>query len=120
MKNYFSIYCFYLKITNKIKQVIVNIGNSGNQRAVGNSAGICLVGSNLNVKKMECIRYEREELPYEDLSNRFKLNSRDFNRQYAHIYATRLMKFQSLLQYRVLEKWGMKRVFLINLCLYSI
>ena len=57
---------------------------------------------------MECIRYEREELPYEDLSNRFKLTNRDFNRQYAHIYATRLMKFQSLLQYRVLEKWGMK------------
>jgi len=57
---------------------------------------------------MECTRYVREELPYENESNRFKITNRDFNRQYAHIYSTRLMKFQPLLQYRVLEKWGKK------------
>ena len=55
---------------------------------------------------MEVIRYEREELPYQDLSSRFQLVSRDFNRQYAHIYSVRLMKFRSLLEDRVQKKWG--------------
>ena len=56
---------------------------------------------------MDCVCYERKELSYEDLSGKFKLNNRDFNRQYAHIYAVRLMKFEPLLRYRVLKKWGM-------------
>jgi len=55
---------------------------------------------------MECVNYSREELVYEDLSSKFKLNSRDFNRQYSHIYEVRLSKFEPLLQYRVQKKWG--------------
>jgi hypothetical protein len=55
---------------------------------------------------MEAVRYEREELDYEDLSGTFKLVNRDFNRQYAGIYAIRLTKFQTLLEERVEKKWG--------------
>lgn len=55
---------------------------------------------------MEAVRYEREELDYEDLSSTFKLVNRDFNRQYAGIYAIRLTKFQTLLEERVEKKWG--------------
>lgn len=55
---------------------------------------------------MEAVRYEREELDYEDLSSTFKLVNRDFNRQYAGIYAIRLTKFQTLLEKRVEKKWG--------------
>ena len=55
---------------------------------------------------METVRYEREELTYDDLSDRFKLDSRVFDRQYAHIYAVRLMKFKSMLEHRIENKWG--------------
>ena len=55
---------------------------------------------------MECVHYNREDLVYEDLSSKFKLNGRDFNRQYFHIYATRLLKFEPFLQYRIQQKWG--------------
>ena len=55
---------------------------------------------------MVAVRYEREELDYEDLSSTFKLVNRDFNRQYAGIYAIRLTKFQTLLEERVEKKWG--------------
>lgn len=58
------------------------------------------------VREMEDIRYERKELAYEDLSATFKLADRDFNKQYAGIYAVRLLKFQTLLEARVEIKWG--------------
>lgn len=56
--------------------------------------------------KMETVRYDREELTYEDLSGKFQLNNRIFNRQYAHIYAVRLMRFKAMLDRRVESKWG--------------
>lgn len=60
---------------------------------------------------MEDIRYERKELAYEDLSATFKLADRDFNKQYAGIYAVRLLKFQTLLEARVEIKWGINLLF---------
>jgi DNA polymerase delta subunit 2 len=59
---------------------------------------------------MEAVRYERKELDYEDLSNTFKLVKRDFNRQYAGIYAIRLTKFRSLLEEVVEKKWGKSQI----------
>ena len=54
----------------------------------------------------EIVSYERDEIVYENLSEKFKLTGRNFNRQYAHIYAVRLMKFRTLLEDRVSRKWG--------------
>lgn len=57
---------------------------------------------------MEIVRYQRKELIYEDVSSRFKLVKRIFNRQYAHIYAVRLMKFKPLLEQSTHRQWGKK------------
>lgn len=55
---------------------------------------------------MESVCYNRQEIAYEDCSAKFKLESRVFDRQYAHIYAVRLMKFKPMLERRVRAKWG--------------
>ncbi len=62
------------------------------------------------MREMEAVRYERKELDYEDLSSTFKLVNRDFNRQYAGIYAVRLTKFRTLLEERVEKKWGKSQI----------
>ncbi|XP_007905615.1 DNA polymerase delta subunit 2 [Callorhinchus milii] len=43
---------------------------------------------------------------YKNCSERFTLGERNFNRQYAHIYAVRLIQMQSFLAERVKNKWG--------------
>ena len=66
---------------------------------------------------MDCeLKLERELLVFEDLSLKFKTNARDFNRQYAHVYASRFAKLEPILQEQVVKKWGIyvtvSRVFL--------
>ena len=59
---------------------------------------------------MECQRFSREEILCENLSDKFKLKTRDFSRQYAHVYAVRLNKLKPILAKRVEYKWGMYTV----------
>lgn len=50
--------------------------------------------------------FEREELNYSGCSECFRLGERSFSRQYAHIYATRLMHMRAILSQRAQQKWG--------------
>ena len=50
--------------------------------------------------------FERVEPAFSSCAERFKLGERSFNRQYAHIYATRLMQINPLLTERAKQKWG--------------
>ncbi|XP_077163086.1 DNA polymerase delta subunit 2 [Paroedura picta] len=45
---------------------------------------------------------------YTNCSQNFRLGERTFNRQYAHIYATRLIQMRPLLMERARRKWGSK------------
>ncbi|XP_030642330.1 DNA polymerase delta subunit 2 [Chanos chanos] len=50
--------------------------------------------------------FERQQQSYSSRSERFRLGERSFNRQYAHIYATRLMQMRGILSARAEQKWG--------------
>lgn len=51
---------------------------------------------------------ERLTCHYQNLSERFLRTTKDFSKQYAHIYAARLTAMQAILQKRVKLKWGDK------------
>lgn len=50
--------------------------------------------------------FERMSLAYSPCSDRYAVGVRNFNRQYAHIYAARLMQMRPLLSERAQQKWG--------------
>lgn len=50
--------------------------------------------------------FERTSLSYSPCSELYKVGERSFNRQYAHIYAARLMQMRPLLSERAKQKWG--------------
>ncbi|XP_044223154.1 DNA polymerase delta subunit 2 [Thunnus albacares] len=50
--------------------------------------------------------FERVSPAYSPCSERYKVGDRSFNRQYAHIYAARLMQMRPLLTERAQQKWG--------------
>ncbi|KAI5624051.1 DNA polymerase delta subunit 2 [Silurus asotus] len=52
--------------------------------------------------------FEREEASYSSCSECFHLGERSFSRQYAHIYATRLMQMRQILNDRAQQKWGLE------------
>ncbi|XP_035513973.1 DNA polymerase delta subunit 2 [Morone saxatilis] len=49
--------------------------------------------------------FERLSLVYSPCSERYKVGERSFSRQYAHIYAARLMQMRPLLSERAEQKW---------------
>ena len=49
---------------------------------------------------------ERSSCSYENKSERFFLREKNFNRQYAHIYAVRLMEMRDTLKKAAEQKWG--------------
>ncbi|XP_031165501.1 DNA polymerase delta subunit 2 [Sander lucioperca] len=50
--------------------------------------------------------FERVSPAYNLCSERYTVGERSFSRQYAHIYATRLMQMRPLLSERAQQKWG--------------
>ncbi|XP_068460765.1 DNA polymerase delta subunit 2 [Clinocottus analis] len=50
--------------------------------------------------------FERMSLAYSSSSERYTVGERSFSRQYAHIYAARLMQMRPLLSERAQQKWG--------------
>ena len=49
---------------------------------------------------------ERLSCSYENKSERFMLKERNFDRQYAHIYAVRLMEMRKTVAVSARRKWG--------------
>ena len=49
---------------------------------------------------------ERSVCSYENKSERFLLKERNFDRQYAHIYAVRLMAMRKTVAVTARRKWG--------------
>lgn len=54
--------------------------------------------------------FERTSLDYSARTERYRVGERSFNRQYAHIYATRLMEMRPLLSERAKHKWGKSKL----------
>ncbi|XP_023694246.1 DNA polymerase delta subunit 2 [Paramormyrops kingsleyae] len=50
--------------------------------------------------------FERVRPDYASCTERFRVGERSFNRQYAHIYATRLMQMRGILIARAKQTWG--------------
>ncbi|XP_026176749.1 DNA polymerase delta subunit 2 [Mastacembelus armatus] len=59
--------------------------------------------------------FERASPAYSPCSERYSVGERSFNRQYAHIYAARLMQMRPLLAERAQQKWG-RDVLIRKLC----
>lgn len=53
--------------------------------------------------------FERMSLSYSLCSDQYRVGERSFSRQYAHIYAARLMQMRPLLSERAQQKWGKLR-----------
>ncbi len=49
---------------------------------------------------------ERSSCSYENKSERFFLKERNFERQYAHIYAVRLLEMRKRVEKAALQRWG--------------
>lgn len=54
---------------------------------------------------LEARELERHSLNYEDCSKRFYQASRDFTKQYAHIYSARLNTYRNILDPVIRKKW---------------
>lgn len=50
--------------------------------------------------------YFRSNCVYKNLSDRFLFSSKDFSKQFAHIYAVRLSKMISVIEKSIVKKWG--------------
>ncbi|KAM7416229.1 hypothetical protein PAMA_018346 [Pampus argenteus] len=59
--------------------------------------------------------FERVSPAYTPCPDRYKVGDRSFSRQYAHIYAARLMQMRSILTERAQQKWG-SNVLVRKLC----
>ena len=55
----------------------------------------------------EEVSFQRPSSKYENLSSRFVLKDRNFQRQYAHLYAERLKIMLPVLTEAAKRKWGM-------------
>lgn len=66
--------------------------------------------------KLTEVKYTRPECAFCDLSQRFTLADRTFNRQYASFYCARYNAARSILEERAKEKWGKLKVPITSLC----
>ncbi|KAJ8286168.1 hypothetical protein GJAV_G00035280 [Gymnothorax javanicus] len=63
-------------------------------------------GTLLSPPSAECPVFDRVQPTSSGYSECFKLGERSFNRQYAHIYAVRLMQMREILTPRAKQTWG--------------
>lgn len=63
----------------------------------------------------QSVDLERHDIDYVDCSKRFYQVSRDFSKQYAHIYSARLNTFRNILTPIVRKKWP-KNIKILKLC----
>lgn len=71
--------------------------------------------SSLSENEFQPKELERQTLEYTDLSKRFYEASRDFSKQYAHIYSARLNTFRNILDPVIRKKWS-KSYKVLRLC----
>jgi DNA polymerase delta subunit 2 len=64
-----------------------------------------LLSTPTDVNKAENV-YSRVNCNFRNLSERFGQHSRDYAKQFSHIYAVRLTKMRDLLMKRIRNKWG--------------
>lgn len=64
--------------------------------------------SEASKKDFQTVELERQNVDYKDCSNRFYQVSRDFSKQYAHIYSARLNTFRNILAPVIMKKWSNK------------
>lgn len=57
--------------------------------------------------------FKRVNVDYMNKSDPFYFQSRDFSKQFAHIYASRLAQMKQILPPKIAEKWGKDVIILI-------
>lgn len=62
--------------------------------------------------------FQRLSCDYENLSSRFKLQDRNYQRQYAHLYSERLISMRPGLEKAARRKWGNCLKFKRNKCTF--
>ena len=70
------------------------------------TSGAVDAGKLLSIPSDDPRTFNRVSSQYENQSNKFVLKERTFQRQYAHIYASRLWTMRPRLQKAAKEKWG--------------
>lgn len=60
-----------------------------------------------NISTEYKVKVDRIQCTVHDDSSRFFMKNRNFCRQFAHVYAERLLSMRKQLQNAVQEKWGM-------------
>ena len=63
-------------------------------------------GKLLSEPQEEPMSFNRDTADYENHTDRFKLKERNFQRQYAHVYASRLLVMWPKLKEAAKHKWG--------------
>ena len=64
--------------------------------------------------------FKRLDVPYVSRSDKFHFRTKDFSKQFSHIYASRLDEMVGLLTERAKEKWGeFFRVNVVIRCLFT-
>lgn len=58
------------------------------------------------VGNFEVTEFERPSFSYVDMSSIFHLKDVNYTRQFAHIYAHRLVQMRDILQSKIHQKWG--------------
>jgi len=58
------------------------------------------------VGNYERTEFERLTFDYADLSSAYRLKDINYNRQFAHIYAHRLVQMRDVLLKKIQQKWG--------------
>lgn len=61
-----------------------------------------------SLENFKPVEIERHSVEYKDCSKRFYEVSRDYSKQYAHIYSARLNTFRNILTPLVCKKWSNK------------
>lgn len=68
-----------------------------------------------SVGSYQPIEFERPSFNYVDLSSAFHLKNVNYSRQFAHIYAHRLVQMREILLDKIQQKWGMTISYFISL-----
>jgi len=83
-----------------------------NVKSVGSVGKLLSTPTNENTSETA---YPRVHCDFKNLSEKFGHNSKDYARQFAHIYAVRLTQMRELLTKRIRKTWGKVCSFTVRL-----
>ena len=71
-----------------------------------NGEGLDSVGTLLSDKRADDVKFTRTEHNYENHSEKFLIKDKNYQRQYAHVYAARLWSMRPRVEITARKKFG--------------